>query len=350
MTTFARPTLEELLTRTESEVAARLGLGPLPRRSALVVLARVVAGLAHSAHGHLESLADELFPQTASTAGLERHASLRGLARKAATFAAGTATFAGTAGAAVPVGAALQSVSGASYEVTAAGVIGAGGTASVAVSATLPGAAGNLAAGAVLSLLSPVPGVAPSAAVETLEGGADEETDDELRARVLAAWRDRPMAGTAADYVAWALLVPGITRAWASPNTPSLGRVTVHVVADGNTPTIAPTAAQLDQVRETIDELRPVTAQAVVLAPTLSSLHLTLELAPGTDAVRAAVAAAVAEAIRRDAQPGGTIRLSRLSAAISSVPGELHHRIVSPAADVTAAAGVLHVPGVVTWS
>lgn len=348
--TFARPTLEALVTRTEAELATRLGLGPLHRRSVLAVLARVAAGLSHSAHGHLDYVADQVFPQTASAESLERHASLRGLARKAATFATGLVTFSGSAGSSVPTGARLTRTDGRVYELLAAATIGAGGTGSGTVEAVLPGAAANAVIGTALVLQSAAAGVAATATAGELAGGADQETDEDLRARVLASWRSRPMAGTAEDYVRWALEVPGITRAWCVPGWPTLGQVTVQVVADGNSPTIAPTGAQLSEVQGHIDELRPVTARASVVAPALAPLDLTLSVSPSTPALRSAVESAIEDLLAREAVPGGTIYLSAIAEAISTTPGESHHRIESPTADAVAAPGTLWTMGDVTWA
>lgn len=348
--TFVRPTLDELIARTDAELATRLGMGPFTRRSVLAVIARTCAGLAHAGHGHIEHVAAQLFPQTASRVELERHASLRGLARKAATFSHGALTLTGTPGSAVPAATRVQRIDGVLYETLAAGTIGAGGSCVVEAEAVLPGSAGNAPSGSVLTLSSALPGVSATAASGTLEGGEDEESDEALRARVLASWRARPMAGTAEDYVRWALEVPGITRAWCAPNTPTLGQVTVRVVADGNTPTIAPTSAQLTEVQGHIDALRPVTARASVVAPALEPLDLTLSISPSTPALRAAVEANIRDAIRRLAVPGATLRRSQLSEAIAATPGELYHSILTPSADVTAPAGAIFVPGVVTWS
>jgi uncharacterized phage protein gp47/JayE len=68
--------------------------------------------------------------------------------------------------------------------------------------------------------------------VVQLTGGTDQETDDELRLRVLTRIRQPPMGGDADDYVAWALAVPGVTRAWCSPLEMGIGTVTVRVMCD----------------------------------------------------------------------------------------------------------------------
>jgi len=348
--TFARPTLEQLIQEAETDLATRLGLGPLQRRSVLRVLARVLAGLGHSSHGHLDYVADQVFPATSSAVSLEMHASLRGISRKAAAFAAGTATFTGTAGSTVPVGASMVRADGVAYSVTSQTTIAAAGSAAVPILADLPGDAGNATPGTVFNLQSAVPGVAGRATALEVTGGTAEESDEELRIRVLDAWRARPMAGTVHDYITWALEVPGVTRAWVLAGTPTLGQVKIQVVADGNTPTIEATTSQLAQVQSYIDERRPVTARARVTTPALLALDLTIRLSPATTQVRTAVAQSVFDAITRVSEPGGTIRLSQLISAIGTTPGEDYHTILDPLTDVVAPAGTLYTPGSITWA
>ncbi len=79
------------------------------------------------------------------------------------------------------------------------------------------GVAGNLAAGAVLTLLSPLPGTGSTGAVTEsgITGGADIESIAELLDRLLYVRRNPPVGGALHDYVIWAREVPGVSRAWA---------------------------------------------------------------------------------------------------------------------------------------
>lgn len=346
--TFRRPTLEQLTAQTETEIRARLGIGPLLRRSVLAVLARVMAGLAHSGHGFVAWIARQILPDTADGEFLERHGSLRGVNRKVATFATGAAALTGTSGSTIPSGVQLRRADGALYQTTETATL-AGGSALVDVEAVEPGSASNAPSGTGVTLTTPVLGVDAGATLSAVEGGEDTETDAQLRARVLDVWRRQPHAGTEADYERWALEVPGVTRAFAYGRRPTVGQVTVFVVCDGNQAGPEPTTAQLAAVQEHIDALRPVAARAVVRAPTFVPLDLTLELSPDSSTVRAQVDLALARLIESDARPGGHLRRSRISEAISAAPGEVWHRLAVPAADVQIGDDEVLVPGEVTW-
>lgn len=347
--TFQRPTLDELTIQTEREIETRLGLGPLLPRSVLSVLARVMGGLTHSSQGFVAWVVQQILPDSADGEFLERHASLRGLVRKPAQFARCTVDVTGTDGAVVPEGARFQRADGAAYLTTAQGTI-ADGAASVAAIAELPGTAANAPFGTLVTLTNPAAGVDGQAALGVVTGGEDQEEDAALRARVLEAWRRPPGAGTEADYERWALEVAGITRAFAYGRTPTLGQVTVYVAADGNEDGPAPTAAQLEGVRDLIETRRPVAARITVAAPTVTALAFSIELTPNTAAVRAEVELALADLLRREGRPGSTIRLSQIDEAISAAGGERWHRLTVPSADVAVAADEVLTVGAVTWS
>ncbi len=51
-----------------------------------------------------------------------------------------------------------------------------------------------------MTLASPISGVDSAGFVIVMDGGVDEESDDQLRARVLLRIREPPMGGAAIDY------------------------------------------------------------------------------------------------------------------------------------------------------
>ena len=110
-----------------------------------------------------------------------------------------------------------------------------------------------------------------------MTGGADQETDDELRVRVLDRIRKPPMGGDADDYVAWALSVAGVTRAWCSPLEMGMGTVTVRFMCDDLRASNGgfPNASDVAAVQAFLDTVRPVAVKDIfVLAPTPQPISL----------------------------------------------------------------------------
>jgi uncharacterized phage protein gp47/JayE len=348
---FLRPTLEALAQRVQNDFVRHLALKtPILRRSMVGVLSRVVAGAVHGLHGHLVWASKQMFPDVSDVDFLERQAAMYGIGRKAAAFAAGPIRFTGTNGTAIPLGTVIQRADGQQYRTTAAGSISSG-TATIQAVAVTAGAAGNAAANDAVALVSPITGVATAALVGTggLTNGADAESTESLRARVLSRLREPPLGGAEGDYVNWALAVPGITRAWVYPLELGPGTVTVRVVND-DAVSIIPNSTKIDEVAAYIEERRPVTASVTVVAPVAVDLDFTIELTPDTTAVRAAVEAELRDLLRRDAAPGGPILLSRIREAVSVAAGESDNSVTAPSANVTHTTGQIAVMGEITWT
>ena len=348
---FARPSLADLIARVASDIEAGLpGTDARLRRSNLGVLTRVHAAATHGLYGYLDFMARQLMPDTAETEFLERHASVYGVARKPADYARGNVLASGTSGAVVPAGTELQRADGRIYFTTAEATL-ASGTAILAVIADAGGTDGNATIGTVLVMTQPVAGVEPAAPVQSggLVLGADAETDDALRGRLLARIQAPPNGGSREDYVAWALQVPGVTRAWVYPLEDGVGTVRVRFVRD-NDVSLIPDGPEVTAVQNYIDGVRPVCANVTVSAPTAVAMPLSIAVTPDTTDVRAAVTAELQDLLLREASPGGTILLSHIREAISIAAGETNYVMTVPSADVTRTAGQITTLGTITWS
>ncbi|MDO9235955.1 MAG: baseplate J/gp47 family protein [Aquabacterium sp.] len=345
---FNRPSLGDIVQRVRTDVLSRLSTDDVLRRADAEVYARVMGGVAHGLYGFIEWLSNQLLYDTAEVEYLERWCSIWGLTRKAAAAATGSVTFTVQAGAVIPSGTLLQALDGVQYQTTAGATV-AGTSATAPVAAVVAAGASNRVTGQSLSLVSPVVGVQSTATAGALTGGADVETDDALRARLLARIQQPPQGGAASDYTTWALEVAGVTRAWLYPAELGFGTVTVRFVRDLDA-TLIPDAGEVATVQAYINARRPVTAQVTVLAPTAVPLNFSISgLLPATAAVQAAVHAELRDLLLREATPGGTMLLSHLRAAISAATGETDYVLVSPAANVTNTTGNMSTMGTITW-
>jgi len=346
---FERPSLTQLVTRIEGDLSARLGTGPLLEKGVLKVLARVLAGGAHLLHGHQDFIAKQIIWDTAEAEYLERWASIWGLTRKAASFATGDVTFTGVDGNTVPAGTALQRADGAEFLTDASADI-LSGSVTVSATAVLAGTDGNTALGTTLQLTSPVAAIDSTATVAGtgIATGAEAESDADFLERFLTDRRTPPQGGAAADYVKWALEVPGVTRAFALPQHQGVGTVGVTFMVDDETDPI-PDAGKVAEVQAAIELERPVTATVVVFAPTEVTYDPTISIKPNTGDVRAEVTLALEDLLQRESEPGGTLLLSRVREAIATTPGEEDHVLDSPTTNVTVAAGELLTLGTITF-
>ncbi|OPY15602.1 MAG: Baseplate J-like protein [Syntrophus sp. PtaB.Bin001] len=348
---FKRPTLAELIKRAVNDFNSRLeGTDSALRRSNTNALARMHSGAVHGLYGYLAYIAEQVMYDTAEGEYLERWASIWDIDRKEADYASGAVIFTGTSGAVIPAGTELQRSDEIAYTLDT-DVTLAGGTGTGTVTASTAGSDGNADGGVSLSFTSAIEGVATSATVGSggIAGGSDQESDDDLRSRLLERIQQPPHGGASFDYVAWALEISGVTRAWCFPQQNGLGTVGVTFVCDDQEDTIIPDVSTVAAVQAHIDEERPVTADVTVYAPTAVTLDLTIRITPGTDAVKTAIKAELQDLIVREAEPGATILLSHINEAISIAAGETDHILISPTVDVTHNTGQIAILGTITW-
>lgn len=101
-----------------------------------------LAACATGQYAHQAWIARQIFPDTADTAYLERHAALRGITRRNATRASGTAAIQGTAGAVMGADMLIR-LGKRYYRTQGQAQIAAGGTAVIAVVAEEAGSGHN---------------------------------------------------------------------------------------------------------------------------------------------------------------------------------------------------------------
>jgi uncharacterized phage protein gp47/JayE len=332
---WSTPTLRDVRGLVRDAIRASLpGSDATPPNSVLRVLSDAMGALCHLTLQYVDWLSKQLLPDTAETEWLDRHAQIwlvnsdGTVGRKLATFAAGSANFTGTFGVVIPAFTPMSTDTPFSgplnYETIGDIVIGNGPTAGT-VRALDPGSDHNLAAGARIALNATPPGADSVATVIEMDGGTDDETDDELRSRVLLRIRQPPMGGDQKDYVQWTLAVPGVTRAWCGPNEVGIGTVTVRFMMDDlNVDTDGfPTAADIQVVTAYLDTVRPVTVQDFfVVAPLQQSIDIFIDhLTPDTTTIRAMIQTSLEDMLMQSAAPGQTIFSAWKYYAIMGTPG-----------------------------
>jgi len=192
------------------------------------------------------------------------------------------------------------------------------------VANTVPGAAGNVIAGAISLIASPVTGIDTVNNVAGFTNGTDQESDSALKKRfaayILGLSRGDLYGTTAAVEGA----EPDI-QFKVVENYSSTGAWTPHsylIIADdgsGNPPPAFMTA-----VTDAANSVRPLSVQCVVIAPTIvqaiPSMQITSAAGFSHQAVVAAVAAAVAAGIN-GLGLGNDLEYTQLAAWAYAVPG-----------------------------
>lgn len=280
-----------------------------------------------------------MFPAYAWGPYLDEHGVTINLPRKDQVKATGEVTFTGTNGTLIATGTQVATVQTdpdadpVVFATTESATI-AGGTAVLAVEALVAGSAGNVGAGTVTTLASPLDGIASLTNASAMSGGADVESDDLYRERILLEYVAARGAGTQADYVRWALSYPPIGRVVVEAIWAGAGTVRVIVTDQAGAPVSGTVVTGLQNL------LDPVAGQGLGLAPigatvtvaTVTAVTVDVDAivslktgysfdgAGGTIAVRTSIEQAIEDYIDK-LNPGDDVILEHVSAQFFTVEG-----------------------------
>jgi uncharacterized phage protein gp47/JayE len=335
---WTTPTLRDVRSAVRDSVRGRLpGADANVPNSVLRVISDAMGALCHLVLQYIDWLAKQLLPDTAETEWLDRHGDIwlvnsdGSTGRKLATPAQGDVIFVAEApNVIVPIYTQLVYAT-SNYQTTDQITTGAAGSPTPApVIALQPGAITNLPSGTPLTLAADAaPQAGLTITVDTLDGGTDDETDDDLRLRVLARIRKPPMGGDADDYVAWAESYPGVTRAWSYPLEMGMGTVTVRFMMDdlradnGGFPLpddVLAVAAYLDTVRPVA--VKDFFTEAPIPFPVNVPIR---NLNPGDQATRNNITASLEKIFYERQTPGQTWFEAWTDEAIMSAVGVISY-------------------------
>lgn len=246
---------------------------------------RVVAMAVNDVHARVDGALDDLLPDRASEPYLARWAYLKQVERKPATVARKAAALRvyGTAGVgAVAINDTLtHRASGLQFRITENEAIAAGTYIDVDLEAVEPGTAGRLSAGEKLYFDTIPAGIEEEAELilDLDDDGDDKETITAWRDRVVSRFRDPPLGGANADYVKWATEVTGIASAYVYPNRQGLGSVDVAGLKAGRGSARIPSAGDVTDLQDHLDEEKPVgaTVRALTIAETLTDVDVRIK-------------------------------------------------------------------------
>lgn len=352
------PSLDDLSQKARGAYASALGLvEAIIWPNTHYVHAKVLALVLHPVYLRIDYLYRQMFASSADEKHLEgRHAYERGILRNRASKAAGTIVAAGEANAVYPSG--IRYISGNRlFETTSETIADSGGAVMFTVQALERGAAANLASGSKLTLADPglFPGLGTIADVgpDGLGGGADKETVNSLRSRVLEHKRRPPQGGAEHDYESFARDVTGVTRAWAKTFVNGSTTIGVWFLFAGR-PNGIPTAADVAVVEAEVAKRRMIRVGFAVNPPAPVEVPMTIKLSPDDQTVRVRVEQAISAMFAARTRPGlpndaFVLPVAWISEAISDSVGEDRHTLSVPAADISFASGDYPVPGPITW-
>jgi uncharacterized phage protein gp47/JayE len=260
------------------------------------------------------------------------------------------------------------------YRPTTAPLVGpaTGGTilatwAAVTVEADALGRGTNVSSGGTLQLLDTISGVgsSPRATFGGIQGGADAETAEAYRARILAALGTDYGAFTGDEIEQVARTVPGVTRVWVTKatlfgaNGVNEGQVRVAFLRDNDADPF-PSAQEVADVKRAIVNtcMTAHTAEEdiIVQSPTRRPIDFTFgSITPDTVGMRAAIRAQLGQLFREGVDYGRPVTVDEYRCAIKAAydsgrrQGLASFALAAPTGDIAVSGTELPVLGAVTF-
>lgn len=331
-------TIEEIYRQMLADFGEKTGLEP---REGADLSARMyaLAAQVYALYVQADWVTRQAFPQTAEGRYLDCHAQLRGLERKAPVAAEGTVRLiAGEASASprdIPQGTVCMTAGLVRFETVRPAVLPAGDvTVDVPIRALEPGAAGNVSAGAIVSMAVAPMGIAACTNPLPCAGGADGEGDGELRQRVLDTFQRLPNGANAAFYQQGALSFDQVAAATVISRPRGIG--TVDVIPA----TLAgmPGEELLAELEKCFQERREIAVDVQVRAPEPMTVDLDIQVEAKEGWEKRQVLDGVEAAIRdwfNGRLLGRDILRAQLGHLIFGCDGVVNYKIKAPAADLT---------------
>lgn len=218
-----------------------------------------------SSYNELDKLLLKMFLENLSSEDLERRCEEYGLTRKSGTLSEGFATFTGVQGTVIPVNTLISTTTGLNYVTTIEGIVAAGGTVDIKIQSVDVGTKYNILANTINIINVSINGITSVINKESISGGTDIETDEELKNRLLLQLRTPATSGNKEHYKLWSMEVNGIGDARVFPLAGGAGTVLVMPIT---TDKRAPSETIINNVINKIEEKRPIGAAVTVQAPT----------------------------------------------------------------------------------
>lgn len=219
----------------------------------------------------------------------------------------------------------------------------------------------NQTSGASLTLGSPIAGVNSSGFVDFdgLQGGTDEESDEDFRARAIEKWQNPNTPFNVDGIISQAKLVPGVTRVFVREITPGVGQVTIYFTRDNDESGSIPSASEVDDVRDSILLIKPahtVEVDVIVEAPVAVTADFIISgISPNTTTMQTAIQNNLEQLFDETTDVGVSLKqndfISAINRTVDTETGDIlqDFNVDDPTGDVVVDANELPILGTVSF-
>lgn len=317
---------EKVLEKMEQAYEEQAGVVP-DKYSDTGIKLRVLAGEIYSIGTEVEWLKKQMFPTTATGTALEKHAAERGLERRAAEKSKGEVTFmleyVQNEGVVIPKGTVVSTTDEVPlrFLTTETSTIEVGTTyVNIPVEAEFGGSRYNVGYRDISVLVTSVPLVYSVVNQSAFTGGADAESDEELRNRLYYSYQNNNNGTNIAFYKGLAESVQGIYSAGIIPRNRGTGTVDIYISKYGT----EADSELVSQVQGIMNKAREVNVSVIVYTAraTAVDIYVNVEVKDGYtfEDVRQRCIAELKEYVT-SLGVGASLYLSQAAERIYHIPG-----------------------------
>lgn len=283
----------------------------------------------------LPSMLALIWPEFSYGEYLDHHAKTRAMRRKPAVCSNGYITITGTVGTFIPSGYSVSDisengVSSVEYKTTEDAEIQESGTVTVPIICKQAGTIGNALPGTLIVPVTKISGITAITNENSITGGTEEETDDELKARIMYADLSggESYVGNVSDYKRWAMSVPGVGNATVIPAQDTTGTVKIVLTDSSGNPASETLRTSvynyIMQPDYPLERLAPPNAVLDVISPTIQEISVSaiveLKESATIESVKSKFLLALNDYMVT-AISDGEIKYTKVASVLSSVDG-----------------------------
>lgn len=279
---FERPTLQALYDRVEGHAKGLFGVTVILRRSFISIISRVIAGVSHVSHGHLDYISKQVLPSTMDELNLIKFGGLFGLEKlqptkgeyqialitRVAGILPGNTVFLDSLGNSYV----LKDPTDISFEVSVA--------MNVRIIAVIEGKDFGIPGAGVTFQSQPIGFNTTVLVTEVFVAASDLETTEDFRLRVLDRLKFPVSSGLVSDYFRWGKeFRSDIERVYVYPRFPTLGSVGIGAITESENNLTDTEQASLTTF---IKDRAPLTASVRVFPLEKVLLYIYIDMLPYT--------------------------------------------------------------------
>lgn len=330
------PTYNELITRACQTLNNEVeGLDAFEPNSVAKVFAKIMAGMNISLYQYLENISKNMFVFSCDEETLLLKGEEYGLYPYPAIFATGEVIFNGNVDFTLPKNTIIKNKDGYKYKLLEEAKADDKGILNCKVKSLLAGKKYNMNKDEFVFLENSKVGIETKGKVKGIYDGNDRENINDFRNRFLTFLREPAGTGDKNFYINAAKKFSNVKDVWCFPRMKGASTVGIMFTTKSDENNNIPTKRELKKLQEYIQDLAPAGTIIYTCAPDIKRIDIKItDLIPNTSNMKETIKTSLSAFIP-NYKPSDIIYVSQIDNVISNIAGQINHKLLLPANNIT---------------